>query len=130
MFQHQSIVLIDTNVIIEARRTGVLRPLAEYFTLHTVETVITETQTGAQNREESDNISEPELRSHFGTIYEVSEVERAAFVAKGGGILLDAGELDLLVYASQFRASAVTPRNVAAQDRLVPGQAVNVFGGS
>lgn len=102
MFLHKSIVLIDTNVIIEARRTGVLRPLADYFDLHTVETVVTESQTGAQNRDESENLSASDLRGLFKVVYDVSELERATFLSQGKGTLLDPGELDLLVYASMF----------------------------
>lgn len=107
MFQHQSIVLIDTNVIIEAQRTGVLRPLAEYFALHTVETVVTEAQTGVQNRDEAENLSAADLRALFKVVYDVSELERATFLSLGSGILLDPGELDLLVYASKFGAADV-----------------------
>lgn len=56
---------MDTNVIIEAHRTGCLAQLGDYFKLCTVEKVVTETQAGAQRRRPEQNIDEAWLRRLF-----------------------------------------------------------------
>ena len=93
------IVLVDTNVIIEAHRAGCWIPLAQYFDLHTVSKVIEETQTGCQNRNPESWISEVELRASFATIGDVTDTQRASFNMAHDHPPLDDGEKDLLVYA-------------------------------
>lgn len=64
-FQPRQIVLVDTNVILEAHQTGCWVPLAEYFALHTVAKVVKETQTGYQNRDPEHWIDEAVLRGQL-----------------------------------------------------------------
>ena len=45
-----AVVLVDTNVIIEAHRTGTWAALAGAYAVETVEDCVTETQTGYQRR--------------------------------------------------------------------------------
>ena len=105
--QRGSIVLVDTNVIIEAHRTTTWNALADYFDLHTVEKVIEETQTGANNRREQDNIKETDLRVSLGHVHTVTEPERAAVLSSSGGVILDPGELDLLAYANTLGSGQI-----------------------
>lgn len=99
MFQNKQLVLVDTNVIIEAHRCGCWNTLANYFAIHTVDQVVLETQTGFQNRRPEENIDEATLRKSCARIAEISDGDRAAFHAAFPGALLDPGERDLLVYA-------------------------------
>lgn len=101
-----SIVLVDTNVIIEAHRTGCWKPIAQYFELHTVSKVIEETQTGYQNRSEESQIDEADLRSTFSVIVDVTETERVSFNISHDHPSLDDGEKDLLIYAESLSAPA------------------------
>ena len=48
--KRQEVVLVDTNVIIEAHRTGAWAALAGAYAVETVEDCVTETQTGYQRR--------------------------------------------------------------------------------
>lgn len=48
MARHQGIVLVDTNVILEAHRTGSWRALAGGYPVETVDDCVDETQTGFQ----------------------------------------------------------------------------------
>ena len=45
-FRPGQIVLVDTNVIIEAHRTGCWKVLASHFPIHTVEKIVEETDIG------------------------------------------------------------------------------------
>ena len=107
MFARRQVALLDTNVVIEAHRTGCWTALAGYFALHTVETVIEETQTGSQNRDQSDNIDLLALRQSLAQVYEVSETERAVFSLAHPQAVLDPGELDLLIYAGTLKPGEV-----------------------
>lgn len=99
-FKSGQAVLVDTNVIIEAHRTGCLISLADFFSLETVEKCIEETQTGFQNRSPEENIDEQVLRSLFKVVHPVTAVDEAEFLianANTGG--LDPGERHLFVHA-------------------------------
>lgn len=98
-FQPRQIVLVDTNVILEAHQTGCWVPLAHYFALHTVAKVVEETQTGYQNRDPEHWIEEATLREQLAHVETVTEVQRVAFNMAHGHPTLDAGERDLLIYA-------------------------------
>ncbi len=50
MVRHRGTVLVDTNVILEAHRTGTWRALTGGYRVETVEECVTETQTGFQLR--------------------------------------------------------------------------------
>jgi hypothetical protein len=105
--QRGSIVLIDANAIIEAHRVRIWNALSKAFEIHTVEKVVMETQEGAHNRHEGNNIVETELRTSLAYVHPVTEAERAVVHAIAGGVLLDDGELDLLAYAHTLGASKV-----------------------
>jgi hypothetical protein len=98
-FRPQQRVLLDTNVIIEAYRTGCWNTIAGYFALETVEKVIEETQTGAQNRAPETRIDETKLRTSFSHVEDVTNEMRAQFHQAFPQALLHSGERDLLVYA-------------------------------
>lgn len=105
--QRGSIVLVDANAIIEAHRVQIWKALSTAFQLHTVEKVVMETQEGAHNRHEGDNILEAELRASLAYVHMVTEDERAVVHATAGGVLLDEGELDLLAYANALGTAKV-----------------------
>lgn len=98
-FRPKQRVLVDTNVIIEAHRTGCWNTIANYFAVETVQKVIEETQTGAQNRSPETLIDEKTLRATMHHVYDVTDQMRAKFHEAFPGALLDDGERDLLVYA-------------------------------
>ena len=50
MVRHRGTVPVDTNVILEAHRTGFWRALTGGYAVETVEDCVTETQTGFQRR--------------------------------------------------------------------------------
>lgn len=99
MFAKNQIVLVDTNVILEAHRVGCWVALTQYFALHTVEKVVEETQTGFQNRSPEQTIDELTLRQQLHTVASVSELQRAAFVIDYFDVQLHDGERDLVIYA-------------------------------
>ena len=66
------VVLVDTNVILEAHAKGCWKVLAGAFQLETVERCITETQTGLQFRHPELQIGEANLRSSLKAIYPAS----------------------------------------------------------
>lgn len=102
VYQQGDIVLIDTNVIIEAHRIRCWNALAEHFNLHSVEKVIEETQTGFQNRSPEQDIEEANLRDSIAHIAIVGDVAIAAFNLAYGHPNLDDGERHLLVYADSL----------------------------
>lgn len=107
MFKHGQIVLVDTNVIIEAHRTRCLALLSNYFELHTVDKVVEETQTGYQNRRPEQNIDLQELRAQLRHVETVTDAQRAQFSLDHPNVTLDPGERDLLIYAKGFKSSDV-----------------------
>ena len=105
-FQPRQIVLVDTNVILEAHQTGCWIPLANYFALHTVAKVVEETQTGYQNRDPEHWIDETVLRGQLTHVESITEIQRVTFNMTHGHPTLDAGERDLLIYAETLAATA------------------------
>ena len=101
-FQPKQIVLVDTNVILEAHRTGCWKPLAAYFSLHTVAKVVEETQTGYQNRSPEELIDEGTLRGQLVHVENISETQRVQVNMTHGHPSLDDGERDLIIYAETF----------------------------
>jgi hypothetical protein len=67
--------------------------------VHTVEKVIEETQTGAQNRRPEENIDEGQLRASLAHVAAVTPLQRAEFLVQYPTSGLDPGELDLVIYA-------------------------------
>jgi len=103
-FQQQQIVLVDTNVVLEAHQTGCWIPLANYFALHTVAKVVEETQTGYQNRDPEHWIDEAVLRGQLSHVESITKIQRVTFNMTHGHPTLDAGERDLLIYAETLAA--------------------------
>lgn len=99
-FQSGQIVLVDTNVIIEAHRTGCWNSLANFFHMETVETCFTETQTGFQNRSPAQTIDVTILQATLKKIATITKVQEADFLIKyPNSPALDPGERHLLVHA-------------------------------
>jgi len=107
MFGKDDIVLIDTNVILEAHRVNCWNALAGRFKLVSVEKVIEETQTGYQNRAPEQTIDAAKLIASFHHIENITELERADFILHYNGIHLDDGERDLAIYALRLPAVPV-----------------------
>lgn len=99
MFAKNQIVLVDTNVILEAHRVGSWVALSQYFALHTVEKVVEETQTGYQNRSPEQTIDEAMLRKQIRHIESINELQQAGFSIDYPDAVLDDGERDLVIYA-------------------------------
>jgi hypothetical protein len=95
-------VLVDTNVLIEAHRTGCLAALSNHFALHTVEKVLEETQTGAQNRMPEQTIALASLKYQLRHVAIITDVQRAEFALSNPGVELDPGERDLIIYAQSL----------------------------
>ena len=74
---HQRTVLVDTNAIIEAHRTGTWRALAGGYRVATVEDCVTETQTGFQLRKPEQSIAVSQLRASLATEHRVDDRQRA-----------------------------------------------------
>lgn len=97
--QRGQIVLVDTNVIIEAHDTNCLAQLANHFQLCTVEKVIEETQRGKQRRSPERNIDEVQLRNWMHQVGDVTDEQRFNFTLTHQAAGLDDGERDLLIWA-------------------------------
>ena len=98
-FRPGQIVLVDTNVIIEAHRTGCWKVLTNHFSIHTVEKVVEETQTGYQNRQPEQTINEAALRKACKHIAKINDKQRAQFHIDFPQAVLDPGERDLIIHA-------------------------------
>ena len=92
-------MLVDTNVIIEAHRTGTWAALVGAYVVETVEDCVTETQTGYQARTRERWIDMGDLKASLGAVHEVSDRERAELAVRIGGIALDRGEESLWAHA-------------------------------
>lgn len=93
-------ILVDTNVILECHRTGSWRALAGGHRLETVETCVTETQTGFQRRRPEQQIDVAALRQSFAKENAVTDAHRAAALVRDQHIaVLDPGEQDLWAHA-------------------------------
>lgn len=97
-FQKSEIVLVDTNIIIEAHRIHCWAAIADYFALETVEKCVEETQTGSQNRSPEQNINYAELNATLSAVNKLTEIQQAGFLLKHN-VQLDPGERDLLCHA-------------------------------
>ena len=84
MARHRGTVLVDTNVIVEAHRTGSWRALTGGYGAETVEDCVTETQTGYQRRRPERRIDEARLRGRLAGVHAVGDLERAVLVVKRG----------------------------------------------
>ena len=104
--QRNQLVLLDTNVIIEAHETQCLAQLADYFRLCTVEKVIAETQAGdPQRRRPQRNIDEAQLRGWMHDVGDVTDEQRFDFSMNYQAVGLDDGERDLLIRAHEVEGA-------------------------
>ena len=99
MVRHRGVLLLDTNVILEAHRTGSWRALVGGYQVETVEDCVTETQTGFQRRRPEQQIDGVELRASLGTVYPVGDLERAELKLGTPDIELHIGEASLWAHA-------------------------------
>ncbi len=98
--QRGQAVLVDTNIIIEAVRTGCWNALTTHFTVQTVEKCREEARTGEARRPGYVEVSEKMLREKL-TAHRVSEAELAALSQRDAeAFRLDAGERHLLAHAA------------------------------
>ena len=93
------VVLVDTNVIIEAHRTAAWAALVGAYGVETVEDCVTETQTGYQQRLREQWIDVAVLRDSLAAAYEVADRERAELAVRVGSIALDHREESLWALA-------------------------------
>ncbi len=107
MFEKDQIVLIDTNVVLEAHRASCWNAIANHFKLATVEKIIEETQNGFQNRSPEQTIDEASLRKSFHHIEVISDKARADFALAHPDVTLDPGERDLIIYAKSIPVKSV-----------------------
>lgn len=97
------VVLVDTNVIIEAVRTGCWRAITGHMTVETVEVCTEEAGRGSADRAGYVVVSTDDL-SRIARVHPVSDVERAALALEypdASG--MDAGERDLFAHANGRR---------------------------
>lgn len=98
--QRGQVLLVDTNIIIEAFRTRCWKALTTHFHVETVEKCCEEALTGDPLRPGYVSIDPAALRGGLKARHQVSELERATLVltlpAAGA---FDAGERDLLAHA-------------------------------
>lgn len=95
MPRHSGTVLVDTNVILEAYRSGSWTALAGGYNVETVEDCVTETQTGYQRRRPERQIDAAGLRKSLAAVHGVTSLDRARLAVSVGNIFLDVGEAAL-----------------------------------
>jgi hypothetical protein len=96
----RKVVLVDTNILIEAHRTGCLNALCTRHHVVSVCKCIEETQTGHGNRTPDETIPLDLLKSSLAEINPVSVTELAALELQLlTGPYLDPGEKHLLAHA-------------------------------
>ncbi|MCY4563721.1 MAG: hypothetical protein OXE40_04485 [Gammaproteobacteria bacterium] len=85
MPRHRASVLVDTNTVIEAHRTGSWRALTGGYRVETVEDCVTETQTGYQRRRPEQRIDLVELRQRLAAVHSVEDLQRARLAIAAAG---------------------------------------------
>ncbi|MDN7126923.1 hypothetical protein J6J34_00865 [Pseudidiomarina sp. 1ASP75-14] len=101
------LILVDTNVIIEAHRVSILNEMMGCLNLATVDMCIIETQTGAQNRDPKFTIDEMLLREKM-KIYSPGDEQILLASMQYSGIAdVDDGERHLLTQASLLLGAEV-----------------------
>lgn len=100
-----TIVLVDTNVVLESVRTRCWNALAGGLRLETVEECRDEALRGDRGRPGYVPVSGDDL-ARIRAVHPVSAVQRAAFaLAYSGALNLDPGERDLFAHAYVRRAA-------------------------
>ena len=98
--QRGQAVLVDTNIIIEAVRTGCWNALTTHFSVQTVEKCCEEARTGEGRRPGYVEVSEKMLREKL-TAHRVTEAELAVLSLRDAeAFRLDAGERHLWAHAT------------------------------
>lgn len=97
--QQGQIVLVDTNIIIEAVRTNCWHALLSYFTVETVQTCIEEARTGDPLRREYVAVSDKELEGVHQTHAVTQSMRAGLALALPDAAALDPGERDLFAHA-------------------------------
>lgn len=72
----KSVIVVDTNVILETHRTGCWRAFSSQYYVETVEKCVEETQTGSQKRNPKRRIDEKALRETLSAVHTVSTKQR------------------------------------------------------
>jgi hypothetical protein len=102
--QRGKILLVDTNIIIEAFRTRCWNALAGYFAVETVEKCYEEALTGDPLRPGYVQVDAAQLRKGLSQRHAVSNLERAQLaLSLATADALDAGEKDLFAHALRRR---------------------------
>jgi hypothetical protein len=103
----REVIYVDTNVVLEAQRTGCLSDIIERFDVRTVEMVEIETQTGDRRREGYVTVNMVEFRGKV-RINKVTDVHRLQASARASSLhALDAGERDLLAFVASQDARSL-----------------------
>lgn len=97
--QHGQVLLVDTNIIIEAFRTRCWKALCGHFSVETVETCWQEALAGDPLRPGYVSVNAQELANGLKARHAVSDVERIQLSLQlPAAGTLDAGERDLLAH--------------------------------
>ncbi len=129
MVLRRTVVLVDTNVIIESFRTGCWSALAAYFTMETVEKCCEEARTGRAHRPGYVKVDARVLNRRL-TVHPVSDRELLALSLRDvEAFRLDPGERrlwahalgrsDVWVASSADRAAINAAVRLGWEDRLV-----------
>lgn len=98
--QRGQVILLDTNVIIEAFRTRCWNAITTHFSIQTVEACCEEALTGDSLRPGYVNVDAAQLNKGLRERYGVSPGQRAVLATRlADPDTLDAGEFDLLAHA-------------------------------
>ena len=92
-------MLVDTNVIIEAYRTGAWAALVGAYGVETVEECVAETQAGYQRRAREQWIDAVDLEASLAAVHRVADKEHAELAVRVQDIALDRGEKSLWAHA-------------------------------
>ena len=94
-----AVVLVDTNVIIEAHRTGAWAALVGGYDVETVQECVTESQTGYRRRPREQWIDLGDLEASLAAVHKVADREYAELAVRVTDIALDRGERSLWAHA-------------------------------
>jgi hypothetical protein len=96
----RKVVYVDTNVVLEAHRTGCWADLVERFDVRTVELIQIEAQSGDRRQRGYVTVNMREFCAKV-TVSKVTDVHRLRASARAPALTaLDAGELDLLAFVA------------------------------
>lgn len=118
-------ILVDTNIMIEAKRVGVWNAFTGGFQVVTVSACVEEATSG--NREERGYVGfTDEQLSRIKYVHKVSPLERARFKMASPDIELDRGEEDLLAYAHALRSQGDSVWVLCSADKAAVRAALHV----